>query len=189
MASDTEQKILDIAEDLLQTRGFNGFSYQDIANAVGIRKASIHYYFPSKEDLGVAIVKRYRKDFGEWVEMQRSSTRNALEKLDEYLKFYIDIADVGKKICLSGVLSAEFFAVPESVQKELQGMVQDVYQWLLDLIQEGREQGYFREEGTVEEQAMWFGSALQGALQIARVTGNTQVFVSVANNLRDIILK
>lgn len=189
MASDTGQKILEIAEELLQTRGFNGFSYQDIANAIGIRKASIHYYYPSKADLGVAIVKRYRKDFKRWAEEQKASHKSALEKLEAYFQFYINIVDVGSKICLSGVLSAEFKAVPEPIQKELQGMVDDVYQWIIALLKEGREEGVFKETGTVEEQAMWFGSTLQGALQIARVTGDKNVFISVVNQLRSTIVK
>jgi len=50
--SDTAERILDIAQDLIQRRGFNAFSYHDIAAPMGIRKASIHYHFPSKADLG-----------------------------------------------------------------------------------------------------------------------------------------
>ena len=57
--SETAEQILDLAETLIQTRGYSAFSYQDIADALGIRKASIHYHFPSKADLGVAVINRY----------------------------------------------------------------------------------------------------------------------------------
>ena len=62
--SETAQQILDLAETLIQTRGYSAFSYQDIADRLGIRKASIHYHFPSKTDLGIAVVDRYAARFG-----------------------------------------------------------------------------------------------------------------------------
>src|SRR6185295_2042375 len=62
--SETAEQILDLAETLIQTRGYSAFSYQDIADSLGIRKASIHYHFPSKTDLGIAVVDRYVARFG-----------------------------------------------------------------------------------------------------------------------------
>ena len=59
----TATRILDVAEGLAQTRGFNGFSYADIAAEIGITKASLHYHFPSKADLGRALVRRYTERF------------------------------------------------------------------------------------------------------------------------------
>src|SRR6188768_3676076 len=62
-AADTAQRILDVAERLVQTRGFNGFSYADIAEALDVTKASLHYHFPSKADLGRRLIERYEKTF------------------------------------------------------------------------------------------------------------------------------
>src|SRR6187402_101702 len=59
----TSDRVLDIAEALVQTRGFNAFSYADIARAVGVRKASLHHHFATKADLGVALLDRYRSTF------------------------------------------------------------------------------------------------------------------------------
>jgi len=56
MTNSAAEEILDLAETLIQTRGYSAFSYQDIADSLGIRKASIHYHFPSKTDLGIAVV-------------------------------------------------------------------------------------------------------------------------------------
>ena len=55
---------MDVAQDLIQRRGVNGMSFQDISDAVEIRKASIHHHFASKQDLVEALVTRYRADFG-----------------------------------------------------------------------------------------------------------------------------
>ena len=62
-ASDTSSRILDIAEHLVQTRGFNAFSYADIAAALNITKASLHYHFPTKAKLGERLVERYQESF------------------------------------------------------------------------------------------------------------------------------
>ena len=53
----TANRILDVAERLVQLRGYNAFSYADVAKAVGIRKASLHYHFATKGDLGLALVE------------------------------------------------------------------------------------------------------------------------------------
>ena len=58
--TDTKKEILKLAEQLFQTKGYNGFSYSDISSVLGIKNAAIHYHFPSKADLGVALVRRYR---------------------------------------------------------------------------------------------------------------------------------
>ena len=65
-AADTRSRILDVAERLVQTRGFNGFSYADIAAELQISKASLHYHFPSKAELGEALIGRYAARFGDF---------------------------------------------------------------------------------------------------------------------------
>src|ERR1700760_3906786 len=59
----TRTRILDVAERLVQTRGFNGFSYADVANELGVTKASLHYHFPGKAELGEALIARYTDRF------------------------------------------------------------------------------------------------------------------------------
>ena len=55
---DTAARILDVAERLVQTRGFNGFSYADVASELDVTKASLHYHFPGKAELGQALIAR-----------------------------------------------------------------------------------------------------------------------------------
>src|SRR5215468_7490023 len=88
--SDTAGKILDLAETLIQTRGYNAFSYQDIADALGVTKTSIHYHFESKTDLGVAVIERYAKNFGDaLVEIAASESTTSLSMLDHYTRPYM----------------------------------------------------------------------------------------------------
>ncbi len=60
---DTKTEILDLAENLLLDRGFNGFSYADISSALGVKNAAIHYFFPTKSDLGIAVIQRAKEMF------------------------------------------------------------------------------------------------------------------------------
>ena len=86
---DTSEEILNAAEDLLQRRGYNAFSYHHIAVQLGVRNAAIHYHFPAKEDLGVALVKRYQERFKGWVG-KTEGTACAWARLQAYFQTYLD---------------------------------------------------------------------------------------------------
>src|SRR6202050_5213821 len=77
--------ILDVAEQLAQTRGYNGFSYADIASQLGVTKASLHYHFPSKAELGRALIDRYQTNFGGALRAIDSGIKKPTEKLDRYI--------------------------------------------------------------------------------------------------------
>ena len=84
MAAHTSQRILDIAERLVQTRGFNGFSYADIAEALHVTKASLHYHFPAKADLGARLIERYERNFVAALARIDAECRDARAKLRRY---------------------------------------------------------------------------------------------------------
>src|SRR5437763_1664618 len=102
---DTGEEILNAAEELLQRRGYNAFSYHHIAIQLGVRNAAIHYHFPSKEDLGVALVTRYQKRFHEWKAAQAGL--DAWGRVQAYFKTYIDFLQADCKCCPGGVLGTE----------------------------------------------------------------------------------
>src|SRR5438552_4143747 len=111
----TAERILDVAEGLAQTRGFNGFSYADIAAEVGITKASLHYHFATKAELGRALVARYSQRFAAALEAIETDGAGALEKLDQYVELYESVL-VRDRMCLCGMLAAEYLTLPEPVQ-------------------------------------------------------------------------
>ena len=167
---DTREEILNTAEDLLQRRGYNAFSYQHIAIQLGIRNAAIHYHFPSKENLGVALVQRYRLRFSEWTE-QNAQKPDAWERLYAYFQTYVDFVERGCKICPGGVLGAEFQAIPEEMQHEARLLMREIFAWIVTTLDLGREQGSIGFAGDAEHKAVVIGAALQGSLQIARMAG------------------
>ena len=91
--SETAEKILDLAERLIQTRGCSAFSYQDIADALKIRKASIHYHFQSKTDLVIAVIDRYAERFDEMLDnIARDESATSMSMLEHYVEPYAAFA-------------------------------------------------------------------------------------------------
>jgi TetR/AcrR family transcriptional regulator, transcriptional repressor for nem operon len=117
---DTKTRILDAAQDLIQRYGANGMSYQHISEAVEIRKPSIYYYFPAKEDLLVALIERYNVHFLGLVDRIVESEASAKEKLLQYVGLFESILRAGSKdkACLCGMLGAELASLGDgSVEK------------------------------------------------------------------------
>src|ERR687896_1612374 len=105
--TDTASRILDVAERLVQSRGFNGFSYADVAAELGITKASLHYHFAGKGELGHALVQRYADRFAASLEEIETRGGDAPAKLDAYARIYAD-ALRQKRMCLCGMLAADY---------------------------------------------------------------------------------
>src|SRR5215213_2190097 len=105
--SNTATRILDSAERLVQARGFNGFSYADVAAELGVTKASLHYHFAGKTELGQALITRYAERFFTALEQIEGSVPAAPAKLDAYAGLYADVLR-GQRMCLCGMLAAEY---------------------------------------------------------------------------------
>ncbi len=167
---DTREEILLAAEELLLRRGFNGFSYQHIAVRLCIRNAAIHYHFPTKEHLGVALLRRYRLRFLNWTD-EAAQCSTAFDRLASYLQTYSDHLDGGWPICPVGIFGAEFDAIPDLMQREAQMLMRDIYEWIVSMLQAGRDEGSLAYTGDARDKALELAAALQGALQFARIGG------------------
>ncbi len=182
IAVDTRQQILDTAQDLLQRLTYHAFSYSDISAEVGIRKASIHYHFPTKEDLGVAIIDRYIEEFELWrgeIKRQKIGPR---AQLDAYFCIFSCIET--DKICPLGTLSASFAGLPEKVQEKLRELICTHRTWLRETLKIGQETGEIVADVPYTELSALIGSSLLGGLQIARATDSQQLFEGVIAQLR-----
>src|SRR5271154_4277237 len=110
--------ILDVAERLAQTQGYNGFSYADIAARLGVTKASLHYHFPSKAELGRALIERYHVLFGAALDAIDRRTTPPQEKLQQYVGLYDSVLS-NERMCLCGMLAAEYATLPAPMQDGL----------------------------------------------------------------------
>ena len=182
----TREQILDIAEELLQESGFNSFSYGHIASRLGIRNAAVHYYFPSKSDLGVALLARYRDRLAEWrraVERRSAAPEN---HLDGYLAIAVSHLRNRLRVCPLGVLEAEFNAIPTAMRDEVRALDSETRAWLQEILSHGRAAKAFYFAGPAEDKALVIVAALQGALQIARAAGPKSFFGTVRQIKREL---
>lgn len=185
-APPTRAKILKVAEEMLRSRSFNSFSYQDISDQVGIRKASIHYHFPTKEDLGLALLERFAGDVKEWAKQLEGKDPKA--QLEAYFQITLSIIPSADQICVYGVLGTEFWTLPPAMQEAFKRFQGRRDRWLVKILSEGRAQGVFKENGTAEDQASLIAAAVQGGLQIARSSGDPERLKSVIQQVRDSVL-
>src|SRR5687768_16413337 len=107
VAADTPTRILDAAERLVQERGFNAFSYADIAAELGLTTATLHYHFASKAELGRALINRYAERFGQALSRIEAATPDAGARLRSYADLYAGVLSA-KRMCLCGMLAAEY---------------------------------------------------------------------------------
>ncbi len=179
---DTVQRILDVSQQLLQTRGYNAFSYADISEAVGIRKASIHYHFPSKTDLGKALVTRYRDTFRQQLKRIDRDTAHSLRKLEGFADLYLGGLQDGR-VCLCGMLAEDFTTLPNQMREEVKAFFEENEAWLTKVLLEGYEARIINYQGAVEVEAQLLLTGLQGAQLIARSYGDANRFQLVARRL------
>jgi TetR/AcrR family transcriptional regulator, transcriptional repressor for nem operon len=173
----TKELILDAAEELLQRRSYNAFSYQHIAVQLGIRNAAIHYHFPAKADLGTALIQRYRERYQKYIQQIEASSAEPRVLLQDFFKIYLEYLEAGDMVCPGGVLGAEFSSIPCTMQEETRLMLREIYEWLISVLTRGREMGQLHFKGTPEGKALEIGCALQGALQIARCTDKERFYL------------
>ncbi|TDR71657.1 TetR/AcrR family transcriptional regulator [Paludibacterium purpuratum] len=165
--SDTRKRILDIAEELLLTRGFNAFSYQLVSSELGVRNAAIHYHFPHKTDLGVALIERYRRRLRRFIEAQATLPPDG--QLERYFELAQSYFLQDKQVCPSGMLCTEFHTLPDAMRDQAAAFIGEMRNWSIELAERGRDGGIFHYPGTAEEMGVLMFSALQGGLQLARV--------------------
>jgi TetR/AcrR family transcriptional regulator, transcriptional repressor for nem operon len=185
----TRTKILDLAENLILERGFNAFSYQHLSDTIGIKKASIHYHFPTKDHLGKAVVERYRESFKLWKKKLEDENTKELDKLDAFFATYKNIVIQTDKICMPGILGAELNTLSEEMKEEMKLYFQERFNWLKQILADGLYSGAFHFIGNPEHQALLIISSLQGVMQIARTNQNPDYYYNMTTLLRQSLLK
>ncbi|MFN0060121.1 MAG: TetR/AcrR family transcriptional regulator [Planctomycetota bacterium] len=173
--SNTANRMLDAAERLVQTMGFNWFSYADIAEELGVRKASLHHHFPTKGALGRALIERYLAQFKATLLAIDSRNVDASVKLAAYVKLYADVLRANR-LCLCGMLAAEFSSLPEEMQSGIRQFFDFNEKWLTNVVAQGRRRGIFHSRGSALDVARVLLSSFEGALLVARPYNDARRF-------------
>ena len=164
----TKSQILDVAQRLIQSRGYNGFSYKDLAEALAIRTASIHYHFPTKADLGVGLLQRYRRDFANELAAIVASATDPRRALERFAELFQRTFNADSRLCLCGMLSAEIATLPEAVAAEVEKFFHETEQWVAASLAAGQKSGAVRFTGSPQAQARLLIAMLEGAMVVAR---------------------
>jgi len=180
--STTRTAILDVAERLVQSRGFNGFSYADVAAELQISTAALHYHFPGKAELGHALVDRYAQRFGEALEAIAAMGVPPPEKLRAYADLYLRVL-CDERMCLCGMLAAEYQTLPDAMRNSVVSFLDHNCDWLADLLETGRSEGSLEFVGAAQEAAQMIVGALEGAMLVSRPYANTEHFEVIADRL------
>lgn len=179
---ETATQILDVAERLVQVRGFNGFSYADVAAELKITKAALHYHFAGKAELGEALVARYAARFAEALAKVAASTSAAPARLDAYADLYLDVLRQ-QRMCLCGMMAAEFETLPAPMRDALIGFFDENERWLARVLEQGRKEGTLTFTGSPRATARMIVSGLEGAMLVARPFGDLTRFQDSSHRL------
>jgi TetR/AcrR family transcriptional regulator, transcriptional repressor for nem operon len=180
--NDTAARILDIGERLVQVRGFNGFSYADVASELDMTKAALHYHFPGKAELGRALIARYTQRFAEALAEIDAHIPEAPDKLAAYAGLYSEVLR-GHRMCLCGMLAAEYQTLPEPMRDAVIAFIDANEAWVENVLSEGQRAGSIALAGTASDAARLIVSGLEGAMLVARPYGDLARFDTAAEGL------
>jgi TetR/AcrR family transcriptional regulator, transcriptional repressor for nem operon len=179
---DTAAEILDVAERLVQVRGFNGFSYADVASELKITTAALHYHFAGKAELGEALIERYAARFVEALDEIDQEGADPAEKLRSYANLYLDVLR-DSRMCLCGMLAADYETLPKPMRNAVVRFFDENEAWVGGVLEQGRTEGTLQFTGSAGDAAQMIISGLEGAMLVARPYGDTNRFQAAASRL------
>jgi TetR/AcrR family transcriptional repressor of nem operon len=176
----TNQQILYYARNFLQCRGYNGFSYKDISQKLGIKNAAIHNYYPKKEDLVAALLEATRNKLAADIAQMVETGCSSREQLQYYFDYALKEFDEGKSICPPGSVILDFEELPEKVKKQNLLLIDDILIWISRVFKTGLEQGEFNFSGPIDVRAELVVETLMGARQLSSIRGRKTLVRSIS---------
>lgn len=181
MSSDTRETIMAIARKMVQTHGYSGLSFRELAKEVGIKSASIHYHFPTKGDLGAALARRYTEDGANYLDGLRENSSD----LNVWIQGYTDVFRMAlvndNRMCLCGIMAAEYDDLPTEVRREIDAFTDLNVRWLTGVLEVSRPE---LSSEMIGKQALAIYAAVEGAQLVARGRGDISVYDSTVETYR-----
>ena len=183
MQGKTADRILQTAKTLISDLGYSAFSYADIAEAIQIRKASIHHHFPTKASLVVAVLKAHRERLIEGTQFLSQKIDDPLARLQAYVRYWEGcIRNKSEPFCIAALLAAELPSLPAEVRFEVQQHFLELSRWIRETLEEGISKRTLKLQGTPEDEAQTFMATVHGAMLSARALGSCDVFQTVTTS-------
>ncbi len=183
--SETKERILTEAESLIQSRGFNAFSFKDIAKAIGIKTASIHYHFPSKEELGVAVITWHMDKISSALcELNGNQALSYKEKIQALFNSVLSLTyNNDEKMCLGGMFASDLQSLPASIQSKARSFFELIMNWIHELLIQN---GYDKDLSCLLSKQIM--SQIEGSLLLARLYKD-ETFLDGARHFIDVSIK
>jgi TetR/AcrR family transcriptional repressor of nem operon len=159
-------QILDLALKLIREKGYVAISYDDLSKQLGVTKASIHYHFEKKEDLGVAVTERMQQNLQNFLLFINHSTMTVEEKLMQFIIRQIEIS--GDGICPISSLQSDFVSLPDIIKQKVQEVSKFELKVLINILTEGYNENIVPKSEVIESLAYTILSCIKGALQYKR---------------------
>lgn len=182
--SSTSDAILACTRKLIVSGGYNGFSYADIAEVVGIRKPSIHHHFPTKVDLVTALLADYRQEAEAGFENLAAAIADPLAQLRAYIQYWSScIGDASAPFCVCAMLASELPALPGEVALAVRAHFRFLSAWVTSVLERGTQQGTISLQYPARVEAEAFMATVHGAMLSARAYGEADVFAAIMQPL------
>ncbi|MGF7231418.1 TetR/AcrR family transcriptional regulator [Arachidicoccus sp.] len=181
----TREQIIQSADKLIREKGYNAFSFSDISNVVGIKKASIHYHFPQKSDLGTAVINEHILGLKNTINKYKG--KSPVEKFEKFISVYSE-AKTENKICIVGSVASDLNTIEENMKSKIKEFTNLVLDWVTFFLEEGRERNVFYFGGEGRDKALMIITNMLAIVQLSRVTGEKD-FKIVTSKIKEDLLK
>lgn len=178
MTTDTRETIMAAARPMVQAHGYNALSFREIAKAVGVKSASIHYHFPTKGDLGAALARRYTDDAAAAFEAISARTIDPAKRLRAYTDSFRLALQNDNRMCLCGIMAAEYDDLPDAVKAEVVRFGDVNVAWVAKVLSEAG-------VADAKSRALAIFAAIGGAQLAARSRGDITVYDGIVASYRD----
>ncbi len=175
--TDTRNDLLDLAENSIRRRGYHAVSFRELADELGIKSASVHYYFRQKEDLGLALVERYTASFFDTLNENIGNAEDVPTKIEAFCKTYAFALKGSEKICLCGILGAETSGLPSQLSEQVSQFFQANIDWVHNVLATDVNTKAAR------SMAQSIVAALQGAMMLSVSLNDPQILDSAINTI------
>jgi len=174
------EEILDVAEAMIRNAGFNAFSTRDVASAVGIKSASVHYHFPTKADMGAAVTERYTDRFLKQLGDPARFKSDPREVVALYVNLFRETLIRDDKLCLCAVLGAEIGGLPLEVGGHTRTFFDRNLAWLKKALTGSTKMS----ASEANAFAVHIMASLEGGMILSKALDKEKVFENVATMLK-----
>jgi TetR/AcrR family transcriptional repressor of nem operon len=182
-----QERLLELGETLIRTRGFNAISYADLSRKLQVKNAAIHYHYPTKEDLGIAIIRYNREKFDQFCQHMIKREFKSDEQIRRYIRIYSSSLQ-DEKVCLVGSLGPDYATFGTAMQNELKNLTSEILDWFTQVLEQGRNEGIFQFKAEPQTQALLIITNLTSALILSKIMGAT-AFHQITDSVMSSLLK